>query len=39
MQEINLIKQRLKEVKILTTPSSSGTGHMIVKPSIAAMGR
>jgi len=33
---LNILGQ---DVKISTKPSSSGTGHIIVKPSIAAMGR
>ena len=33
---LNILGQ---DVKILTTPSSSGTGHMIVKPSMVAHNR
>jgi predicted XRE-type DNA-binding protein len=33
---LNILGQ---DVKISTTPSKSGTGHMIVKPSMVAMGR
>ena len=33
---LNILGQN---VKISTTPSKSGTGHMIVKPSMVAMGK
>ncbi len=36
LQFLNILGQ---DVKILTSPSRSGTGHMVVKPSMAAMGR